>query len=106
MTGTRKLIAAIMDARQAILTSTFREPDGMLYLSVADVRSLDEESKRSGDYFPVSKVKAGDKFTMCGLPAEAADLPPGVAFIGRRIDVNTPTCPHCGQEVPPPGGTS
>lgn len=95
-----KLMAALLTARQAIVDETFREPDGTIYLSVGDAKELDEQSRRCGEYLPLSEIKVGSTGTMFGLPFEAVDLPRGVAFIGRRVDVNTPTCDHCGQELP------
>lgn len=99
MTDLNKLLAALLTARQAIVTSTLREPDGTIYLNVGDARELDEQSGRRGEFAPLSEITVGSTGTMFGLPFEAVDLPRGVAFIGRRIDVRTPTCPHCGQET-------
>lgn len=100
MTDLNKLFAALAGARQEILSKTFREPYGAVYLSVDDARAFDEESQRRGDYAPVSQIKVGDTGTIMGLPFVADNVPPGVVFIGHRVDVNTPTCSHCGQEIP------
>lgn len=99
MTDLEKLLAALLTTRQKVVTETFREPDGVIHLSVADARALDEQSRRRGDFAPVSELQVGSTGTLFGLPFEVADLPPGVAYIGRRVDVNAPTCPHCGQET-------
>lgn len=100
MTVIEKLVAALLTTRRKIQAETFREPDGVIYLSVLDARALDEQSGRRGDFAPVSQIEVGSKGTMFGLPFEAVDLPSGVAFIGRRVDVNPPTCASCGQLIP------
>lgn len=84
------LYRSIIQLTTAHRTRFFSEPGAegfCVYMSVADMRLLDELSKRSGDYFPVSEIKDGDSGTIFGLPCTAdASVRVGRVFIGYRAD--------------------
>lgn len=86
MSGTEKLVSGLMGMLAEIHTKASRSLDGLIYLSVEDARALDEESRRRGNFFPVSQIKAGDTGSLFGYGFQVVDdLKPGIAYVGHRV---------------------
>ncbi|WPH57773.1 hypothetical protein [Mycobacterium phage WXIN] len=71
-----KLARSLEEARTSLLVTWRPE----LFIGVADAQALS----------PSSEIRVGDKATLMGMPTEVVDLPPGLAYVGRRVDTSTP----------------
>lgn len=53
----------------------------------------------SGGCRPEVELAVGSVHRLLGKRAVISDLPKGVAYVGRQVDVNPKPCPTCGQDV-------
>ena len=83
------ILTSILKLVREHRTHRYEEPASLgfrIYLSVEDAQLLDEETKRVGNYFPISKMKHGDEGTLLGLKFMVDEaVSPGTIFVGYRI---------------------